>query len=412
MLAHMMRHVLYQCSLDARKSVSTANTGLQRYLSAVSDLRLFGRESAETEGIIDAYERQVNLNIKQTLLQQSLLPVYALLAGVGVVIVIALGGGNVKSGEWTIGTFNAYMVMFVAFTGRTRVAAKVFNKWHSAKAAWVRVKEKMVIDGAVTTKDDPLRIVTGINQIKINNLQFAYGDRPILKDINFNIKAGEIIGITGAIGSGKSTLLNVLTGQYDYEGQILFDQIHLNELSEETKQAMIGYSGHDSFLFSMSIEDNIHFSTSQVNSAEMEKCVTSVALKDDLERFENRLQTEVGEKGLKVSGGQKQRIAMARAIYNQPPLVLLDDPFSALDIATERRIVDRLRQDFKNQMVVIATHRLSVFEYVDRVLVLDQGKIIESGTHPELMRQKGLYAEIFNAQQFIEGGAANETCTE
>lgn len=401
-LAHTMRNALYRCSLDARKSASKANTGLQRYLSAISVLRLFGREESETETIVEAYQQQARFNIKQILLEQSLLPIYALLAGLGVVVVIGLGGENVNQGVWTIGSFNAYMVMFIAFSGRTRVAAQVFNRWHGARAAWQRVKEKMAYRSELKTETlsiDALKV----NLLSVSHLSFSYGSTQVLKDLCFEVKSGEIIGITGAVGSGKSSLINVLTGQYPYEGDIALDTRSLSDLPDESKHDMIGYSGHEQFLFSMSIEENIKLTMShEEDKDKMKDCLRTSALIEDIDRFDEGLKTQVGEKGLKVSGGQRQRISMARAIYNKPSIVLLDDPFSALDIATEQRIVKRLKEGFKDQIVVIATHRLSAFEQVDKIIVLDQGSLIESGTHQELMLQHGLYHEIYSAQQFME----------
>ncbi len=407
MLAHTMRNPLYRCSLDARKSASAANTGLQRYLSAISVLRLFGREESETESIVEAYRQQAHFNIKQILLEQSLLPLYALLAGLGVVIVIGLGGANVHQGIWTVGSFNAYMVMFIAFSGRTRVAAQVFNRWHGARAAWQRVKEKMIPVSYVETDHKSVDSLK-VNQLKVAHLNVSYGSKQVLKDLSFEVKSGEIIGLTGAVGSGKSSLINVLTGQYPYDGDIFLDSRSLRELPDESKQSMIGYSGHEQFLFSMSIEENIKLSLNpQEDENKITDCLITSALIEDLDRFDEGLKTQVGEKGLKVSGGQRQRISMARAIYHKPAIVLLDDPFSALDIATEQRIVKRLKEDFKDQIVVIATHRLSAFEHVDKILVLDQGCLIESGTHQELMHQNELYHEIYSAQQFMERGQAH-----
>lgn len=219
LVAHNMRHILYNYALDARKSASTANTGLQRYLSAISVLRLFGREASEAKEIMDAYNTQVRFNLKQMLLQQSLLPIYALLAGLGIVVVIGLGGEKVMVGDWTVGAFNAYMVMFVAFSGRIRVAAKVFNRWHGARAAWQRVKEKMAIsvNSTLTTNEEFLE---PISTIKVKQLTFGFNEQPVLHNLCFEGHRGQIIGVTGAVGSGKTALVNALTGLYPYHGSI------------------------------------------------------------------------------------------------------------------------------------------------------------------------------------------------
>ncbi|SNT11000.1 ATP-binding cassette, subfamily B, multidrug efflux pump [Anaerovirgula multivorans] len=407
LLAHMMRNVLYRYSLSSRQSASIAHTGLQRYLSAISVLRLFGREEAEKSTIMEAYEQQVKWNIKQILLQQSLLPVYALIAGLGVVIVIGMGGENVRTGMWTVGTFNAYMVMFIAFSGRTRVAAKVFNRWHGAKAAWQRIKEKMILDKNEKIADTDTFDLRNTDQLKVSHLDFSYGSKEVLRDICFEVKAGEIVGITGAVGSGKSTLINALLGLYPYEGDILINSRQLSDIADSQRNNMIGYSGHEQFLFSMNIEENIIFGLEYKNP-ELKDTLTTAALVEDIERFDDGLKTGVGEKGLKVSGGQRQRISMARAIYKKPAILLLDDPFSALDIATEQRVIKRLKEDFKDQIVILSSHRLSAFENVDKIIVLEKGSILEAGTHNQLMSRRGLYYEIYQAQKFMKEGSAHE----
>lgn len=407
LLAHMMRNVLYRYSLNSRQSASIAQTGLQRYLSAISVLRLFGREDAEKTTIMKAYEQQVKWNIKQILLQQLLLPVYALIAGLGIVIVIGMGGENVRTGLWTVGTFNAYMVMFIAFSGRTRVAARVFNRWHGAKAAWQRIKEKIILDKKEKIVDTDSFDLLNIDQLKVSHLDFSYDSKEVLKDICFEAKAGEIIGVTGAVGSGKSTLINALLGLYPYEGDIIINSTQLSDIADSQRNNLIGYSGHEQFLFSMNIEENVIFGL-EYKSRELKDTLTTAALIEDIDRFDDGLKTGVGEKGLKVSGGQRQRISMARAIYKKPAILLLDDPFSSLDIATEERVIKRLKEDFKDQIVILSSHRLSAFENVDKIIVLEKGSILETGTYNQLMSKRGLYYEIYQAQKFMKEGSTNE----
>lgn len=398
LIAQNMRHILFKYSMAVRKAASSSNSGLQRYLDAITVLRLFGREEAETQEIYTSFEKQADYTIKEMLLQQALLPVYSLIAGLGIVAVIALGGSKVAAGDWTIGSFNAFLVMFIAFSGRTRVAARVFNRWHAAKAAWSRVKEKMDSPdsrflGNADEKPDCMAL-------HIQNLSFGYGDSDVLHDISFSAQKGQIIGITGSVGSGKTSLAHALTGLYPYKGSITADTKELIDLSDNERKKLISYTGHEQFLFSMSIIENICFSNG--DEKKLEQALQASALTNDILRFDNGLDTLVGEKGIRLSGGQRQRISMARAIYSGAPILLLDDPFSAVDIATEDEIIQHLKQDYTDRIVLLFTHRLTAFKQVDDILVLDKGKVVEHGTHDKLLKERGVYHEIYSAQIFME----------
>ncbi len=401
LLAQNMRHVLYKYSMAARKAASAVSGGLARYLDAAAVLRLFGRESSEAEGIRASFEKQADLNIKEMLLQQALLPVYSLIAGLGIVVVIAMGGNMVVNGHWTIGSFNAFLVMFIALSGRTRVAARVFNRWHGARAAWSRIKEKLIVFSDLPSQENDEKM--DCRELRVKNLSFGFGGGDILHNISFTAKKGQIIGITGAVGSGKTSLAHALTGLYPYKGSIALDGTELSGLQAGERNGLISYAGHEQFLFSMSVRDNICFSDEEDEA--LDRALTASALTEDIARFDDGLDTLVGEKGMRVSGGQRQRIAMARAIYSGAPVLLLDDPFSAVDIATEAVIIERLKQDYKDRIVLLFTHRLTAFQNADDILVLDKGKIIAHGTHDSLMKEDGLYKDIYSAQVFMEGNA-------
>lgn len=399
LLAQNMRHVLYEYSMAARKAASASNSGLERYLDAAAVLRLFGREASEAEGIRKSFERQAKYNIKQMLFQQALLPVYSLIAGLGIVVAMAMGGDRVVKGIWTVGAFNAYLAMFVGFSGRTRVAARVFNQWHAAQAAWNRIKEKMnqspdLPSQEMTTETPDCQV------LHVENLTFGFDSGDILQSISFTAKKGQVIGVTGAVGSGKTSLAHALTGLYPYKGSITLDGKELSSLSSAERNRLIAYTGHEQFLFSMSIRDNICLSYQ--DDRVLDRALEASALKEDIARFDAGLDTPVGEKGMRVSGGQRQRIAMARAFCSGAPVLLLDDPFSALDIATEAEIIERLKRDYADRIVLLFTHRLTAFRYADAILVLDKGRIIQKGTHDALMEEEGVYKDIYSAQVFME----------
>lgn len=403
-LAQRMRHPLYQYSMQARKAASASNSGLQRYLDAVAVLRLFGRESSESEEILASFRKQADFNIKEMLLQQALLPIYSLIAGLGIVVVIGMGGSKVLSGDWTIGSFDSFLIMFIAFSGRTRMAARVFNRWHSAQAAWSRIKEKLNSSVEVNFVESTEK--KACSELIVENMSFGFHDTEVLHKISFTAKKGQLIGITGAVGSGKTALAHALTGLYPYQGSIMLDGVELSHFKAEERNRCLAYTGHEQFLFSMSIRDNILFSEEDEKS--LQQALKAAALSDDLARFDNGLATLVGEKGMKVSGGQRQRIALARAFCSATPILLLDDPFSAVDIATESEIIDRLKRDYSDRIILLFTHRLTAFLHADNILVLEKGRIIQSGTHASLMQEKGLYQEIYNAQIFMEVSADAE----
>lgn len=400
-LAQRMRHPLYQYSMQARKAASASNSGLQRYLDAVAVLRLFGRESSESEEILASFRKQADFNIKEMLLQQALLPIYSLIAGLGIVVVIGMGGSKVLSGDWTIGSFDSFLIMFIAFSGRTRMAARVFNRWHSAQAAWSRIKEKLNSSVEVNFVESTEK--KACSELIVENMSFGFHDTEVLHKISFTAKKGQLIGITGAVGSGKTALAHALTGLYPYQGSIMLDGVELSHFKAEERNRFLAYTGHEQFLFSMSIRDNILFSEEDEKS--LQQALKAAALSDDLARFDNGLATLVGEKGMRVSGGQRQRIALARAFCSATPILLLDDPFSAVDIATESEIIDRLKRDYSDRIILLFTHRLTAFLHADNILVLERGSIIQSGTHAALMQEKGLYQEIYNAQIFMEVSA-------
>jgi ABC-type multidrug transport system fused ATPase/permease subunit len=401
LIAQTMRHVLFRYSMSVRTATSISNSGLQRYLEGISVLRLFGREASEADGLKSAYEEQTSFRIKQMLLQQVLLPVYSLVAGLGVVIVIVFVARKVIVGAWTVGEFNAYLIMFVALATRTRVAARVFNRWHGARAAWTRVKEKM---GKTEESEANGVSLDNCSELIVKDLDYWYGDNKVLEKINLQAKKGQLIGITGSVGCGKTALALALTGMYPYEGNIKLDGFELDEINASSRSNLIAYTGHEQFLFSLSVKDNIIFSE-EFDEKRLDKAIESSALVWDLSTFEDGVDTRVGEKGVRVSGGQRQRIALARTLYSNSDILILDDPFSAVDIETERQIIEHLRSSYRDKIILLFTHRLTSFVSADQVIVLDGGRITESGTHDELMRQGDVYSEIFSAQQFMEAEA-------
>ncbi|MGE5653768.1 MAG: ABC transporter ATP-binding protein, partial [Bacillota bacterium] len=248
-------------------------------------------------------------------------------------------------------------------------------------------------------------LMTG--SIVIAGLRFAYpsSEHPVLDELSFEVPMGSVIGVTGAVGSGKSALASVLTGLYPYQGSISINGVELRDLSPTARRDLVAYAGQDAFLFSTSIAGNIAFGEEDgIDQGAMAQALHLSALTEDLSLFPEGVETRIGERGVRVSGGQRQRMALARTLYTDCPLLILDDPFSAVDIATERRMIQRLRTEMPGRTVFIFSHRLNAFEYADQILVLDHGRLAQRGTHEELASQDGIYQRIYSAQIWLERG--------
>lgn len=398
--AHGLKKIISKKSKEARKANSRTTLQIRKIINNTSLLRLYGREEAEVKRLSYNLKKQARATAIASVLKVGLAPIYVALSTMGILIVIGLGGKKVIDGSFTIGTFTAYITMFTALATRTTTAAKVFNIQQGAKPSWERIKE--LIGEAKVRFSGPYEDLRP-QKIIVQNLSFSYDneEKMALRDLSFSVEKGMIIGVTGSVGSGKSALGLALTGLYPYEGNILLDERELREVDNGDKLATIAYSGHNPFLFSSSIKENVTWG--EDNPKELQRAVHHAALEKDLNAFEKNINTEVGERGAKVSGGQLQRISLARALYKASSILILDDPFSAVDINTEEELMKFIKAEAENKIIFILSHRLNNFKYMDKVLVLDKGTLVEEGTHEELMIKAGIYRKIIDSQKWIGG---------
>lgn len=385
----------------AQEAFSHMNNKVQESLQGIKVIKTFGQEKEDTDEFKDLTENIVDKNREVYKIDSLFDPALSLIIGASYVIAIVVGGYMIIDTEISVGEF----VTFISYIGMLIwpmfAIGRLFNIIERGSASYERIEillnEKTSIietDHAIESK------AVGDIDVAIDSFTYPNDKQPSLEGIHFTIPKGKTLGIVGKTGSGKSSIIKLLLRDYDhYEGVIKIGGHDIREYTLDSLLDAIGYVPQDNFLFSTTIRDNIRFSDPTIPQDEVEKAAKVADIHDDILEMVNGYDTETGERGVSLSGGQKQRVAIARAVIKNPDLMILDDSLSAVDAKTEEEILSGLKDLRNDQTSIIIAHRISSLMHADEILVLEDGKIAERGTHEELLMNEGWYKEMYNKQQ-------------
>jgi len=396
--------LLHRSFQKAQEAFSSLNDKTQESVMGIKVLKTFGQEQEDIEDFRKQSEDVVEKNIVVAKIDSLYDPTINAIVGVSFFLSIVFGAKYVLTGELTIGGLISFTTYLGLLVWPMLAFGFLFNVLERGRASYDRVR--LLLEETKDIKDLPHavdKMPAGDLQFHIKEFTFPEETKPVLQDLSFSLKKGETLGIVGKTGAGKTTLLKLLIREYDIEnGEITVGDKRLQEYKLEKLRQAIGYVPQDHFLFSASIAENICFGNPEASMEEIIKAAKIAAIHEDILTFPQGYETVVGERGVSLSGGQRQRISIARALLGSPEIIILDDALSAVDAKTEAAILQAFKQNRHGKMNLITAHRLSAIQHADLILVLDDRKIVEQGTHVELMEGGGCYAQMYRQQQLEE----------
>jgi ATP-binding cassette, subfamily B, multidrug efflux pump len=404
---YLINSLINKRSLEIQRGLARLSTFVQESFSGIRVIKAFVREKDSAEKFVEESNKYRKQSLKLTVINSFFFPLIMMLTGLSSIVVIFIGGQQVLHGEVSYGNITEFIFYLNKLTWPVAALGWTSSLIQKAEASQQRINEFLQTKTEIVSEKNLVKPING--KIIFDHVSFIYPDSGIqaLKDISFEVKEGESLAIVGSTGSGKSTIANLICRMYDTSsGKIIIDEHNIREYQLNSLRGQIGYIPQDVFLFSDSVKNNIAFGKDDLSEEQMIQAAKDADLYDNIIHFPEKFETVLGERGITLSGGQKQRLSIARAIAREPRILIMDDCLSAVDTKTENAILNSLQKIMKDKTTLIISHRVSSVKLTKNILMLEDGEIIERGTHEELMNAQGAYYALYQKQMMEEATSA------
>jgi ATP-binding cassette subfamily B multidrug efflux pump len=384
---------------SVQEQFSTVSTKAQENFSGIRVVKAFAQEPHEVEQFADLNREYIRRNLAVIRTDGALWPLMMFFLGLAAVVLLWQGGDAVIARRITLGQFVQVSGYLALLSWPMIALGWVLNLMQRGRASMKRLDEVFAQRSRIADAPDARGIGDLRGEIEFSHVTFAYNGTPVLRDVSLRIPAGSTTAIVGPLGSGKSTLVNLIPRLFDVsEGQVLIDGVDVRRLRLDDLRRHIGFVPQDTFLFSETLRENVGYGLEVVDEERVREASAVAQIAGDIADFPRGYDTPVGERGVTLSGGQKQRTAIARAVARDPRILILDDALSSVDTNTEEAILSRLRGVMASRTAILISHRVSTVRHADQIVVLSDGRIVERGTHDELLASGGVYAELYQRQ--------------